>query len=76
MDDKHKKMIAPIVITVLVVIYYVGLAAVFLAIGALPLIPSLILWIAPLGVAGAMIYVCVERIKEIRKGEEDDLSEY
>ena len=26
--------------------------------------------------AGVMIYVCAQRIREIRKGEEDDISKY
>ena len=30
----------------------------------------------PAALGGAMIYVCMERIKEIDGGEEDDLSKY
>ena len=77
MNDMHKKkMIAPIVITALVVLYYAGIALGVIALGELPLVMMLFFGIGPLILAGAMIYVCIERIKEIRKGEEDDLSKY
>ena len=35
-----------------------------------------LLGVIPLALAAAMIYVCIERIKEIRSGEEDDLGKY
>ncbi|MCH5268304.1 MAG: hypothetical protein J1E62_08175 [Lachnospiraceae bacterium] len=74
MKNHGKKFVAPIVITVLVILYYFvyfgilihltgGVGAVFL--GIIPLI-----------LAGCMVYVCVERIKEIKGGEEDDISKY
>lgn len=76
--DKHTgKMIAPIVITVLVVLYYAGLAAVILRLGwDIPLWGLLCLELPPLAIIGVMVYVLVTRIKEIRSGEEDDLSQY
>ncbi len=77
MKDEHKKkMIAPIVITVLIVLYYVGIACGVIAIRQMPALMAVIMIAGPLALAGAMIYVCIERIKEIRKGEEDDLSQY
>ncbi|MBQ3590594.1 MAG: hypothetical protein II979_01520 [Clostridia bacterium] len=74
MRSHKRKMIAPIVITVLFVLYlavYFG----FLA-AMLPGIWKYILGIVPAGLAAVMIWVCVERIGEIRKGEEDDLGQY
>ncbi len=71
---KRRKMIAPIVITVLMILYY---AAYFsLLIYAIDRVWALLLGIIPLLLGGIMIYVCVQRIKEIRSGEEDDLSQY
>jgi hypothetical protein len=32
--------------------------------------------ILPLAFSAVMIYVCIERINEIKKGEEDDISKY
>lgn len=74
MQSKKRKMIAPIVVTVLLVLYfafYFGLL-VFL----LPGFWKIALGVAPLLFAAVMIGVCVQRIHEIKKGEEDDLSQY
>ena len=68
------KMIAPLIITVIMVLYFIlyfglifhhteGIWRFYLA-------------IIPLILAGCMVYVCIERIKEIKKGEEDDISKY
>lgn len=74
MDAHQKKKIAPIVITVLIVLYY--LLYFCLVISLVPVILKVILAVIPVGFGGAMIYVCMERIKEIDGGEEDDLSKY
>ena len=37
---------------------------------------KVVLAVIPAALGGAMIYVCMERIKEIDGGEEDDLSKY
>lgn len=73
--NKHiKKMIVPIIITLIFVLYFVFYLTelVLLLEGfwkyALGIIPLLLIIV--------MIMVCVERIKEIKKGEEDDLSKY
>ena len=68
-------MIAPVVITGIVVIYYAfffGLLITSLESTWL----KLLLGIIPILLAATMIVVCVERIKEIQGGEEDDLSQY
>ena len=69
-----KKMIAPIVVSVIFIIYYVLYFGVLAAIvgGAL----RWILGLLPIVLSGLTVMVCVERIKEIKKGEEDDLSKY
>lgn len=72
----HKrKMIAPIIIAVLVVAYYVVIGIVFTTmLVSLPL--KVIMIVIPALLAGVMIYVLIERIKEIKEGEEDDLGKY
>ena len=67
-------MIPPIVVTVLMILYYVVYLG-FLA-SLLEGIWKYILGIVPLLFAGVMIYVCIQRINEIKKGEEDDISQY
>lgn len=76
MDNHGKKMIAPIIIAVIFVLYYGGFAAVCLFLPEIPILIKLMFGIIPLALAGVMIYVVVTRIKEIRSGEEDDLSKY
>lgn len=76
MNMKHiKKMIAPVIIAAVLCIYYVGFAVVCMMI-PMAVIVKLVLALIPLVLAGIGIYVCIERIKEIRSGEEDDLSKY
>lgn len=72
---KMKKIIAPLVITAIFVLYlvlYFGLI-----IFVVPTIfAKILLGFIPLLFCVVMIYVCVERIKEVRSNEEDDLSKY
>ena len=74
MSEHDKKKIAPIVITILIVLYYILYFT--LIIFAVPGVLKIIFGIVPLLFAGLMIYVCVQRMKEIDGGEEDDLSKY
>ncbi|MBW4828276.1 MAG: hypothetical protein KZY61_03255 [Clostridiaceae bacterium] len=72
---KVKKMIAPLIITCLLVIYFL-----FFVLGIIsipdPLWVKIIMLLVPLFLIGVSIFVLVERINEIRSGEEDDLSKY
>ena len=74
MKSHKRKMVAPIVVTVIMILYY----AVYFGflISVLDGIPALLLGIVPLALAILTVVVCIERIHEIRKGEEDDLSKY
>ena len=69
-----KKMIAPIIITVVVILYYIAYFGVLISL--LDGFWKYVLGIIPLVFSGIMIYVCIERINEIKKGEEDDISKY
>lgn len=70
-----QKVIAPVIITIIsifVELIYLGVYVV-----AIPWIwLKIIFAFIPLGFIGVSIYVLVERIQEIRSGEEDDLSKY
>jgi len=74
MNSHRNKMTAPIVVTVIMVLYYViyfGFLITLLegiwkyALGIISIIFSVV-----------MVKVCIERINEIKKGEEDDISKY
>ena len=71
---KSKKMIAPILISVIIILYYVLYFGILIAL--LGGIWKYVFGIVPLLFGCVMIKVCVERIKEIKEGEEDDLSKY
>ena len=75
MVNSHKrKMIAPIIITVIMILYYITYFGFLISL--LDGIWKYALGIIPLVFSGIMIYVCIERINEIKKGEEDDISKY
>ena len=69
-----KKIIAPIIVTVLMILYFVVYFG-FL-IWLLPGVWKYLLAIIPLAFAAVILWVCIERINEIRKDEEDDISKY
>ena len=72
--NHKKKMVAPIVVTVIMLLYYVAYFGFLMQ--YLQGIWKYILGIIPVIFGGLMVYVCIQRINEIRKGEEDDLSKY
>ena len=74
MDSKKKKLLAPIIVTLIMVLYYIAYFG--LLIWALEGVWKYVLGIIPVALSAVMIAVCVERIKEIQEGEEDDLSKY
>ena len=71
-----KKIIAAVAVTILVLAYW-GVWLVLLATTTTERSPWMILLgVVILAMAGGLIYVLIQRIREIRKGEEDDLSQY
>ena len=74
MKEHKKKLIAPIIVTAIMVLYYIAYFGFLIA-----LIDGIWKWllgIIPLALSAVMLKVCIERINEIKKGEEDDLSKY
>ena len=74
MKSHKRKILAPIIISVIIVLYYVIYFGILIA-----LIDGVWKWllgIIPLALSAVMLKVCIERINEIKKGEEDDLSKY
>ena len=71
-----KKMIAPIVVAVIIIAYYVGVAVLFASVTGIPVIIRVLMIVIPLILAAVMFGVLISRINEIKGGEEDDLSQY
>ena len=74
LNSHKKKMIAPIIITVIMILYYIAYFGFLISL--LGGFWKYVLGIIPLVFSGIMIFVCIERINEIKKGEEDDISKY
>ena len=74
MNSHRKKMIAPIAVSVIMILYYIVYFGFLIT--PLPSIWKYVLGIIPLGFSVVMVKVCIERIQEIKKGEEDDISKY
>ncbi len=73
--DHKKKMIAPIIITLLFLAYVTGYGVMLMT--AAEWNPLFLLLAIPAAMLGAgMVCVLIARIREIRSGEEDDLSDY
>lgn len=75
-SNRQKKMVAPFVIAGILIVYYVAIAAVFFFLPEIPFAVKVIFAVVPLALAGVALAMLLERIKEIRSGEEDDLSQY
>ena len=74
LKSHSKKMVAPIVISVIVILYYIVYFCFLILL--LDGIWKYLLGIIPIALSAVMIAVCVERINEIKKGEEDDIGKY
>ena len=73
--EHRKKMLAPVVITAIFILYLIGYG-IALAV-ATEWSPVMLLIAVPLVALGiGMVYTLKSRIKEIRSGEEDDLGKY
>ena len=72
---EKKNIAVTLVITALTIVYFIVYFGFILTIleGWLW---KVLLAVFPLAFSGVMIMVCLERIAEIRKGEEDDLGQY
>ena len=72
----NKKMIAPIVVAILLVVYFVVYGAILFFIPDAPAVFKVLGIAIPLIFGGYAIWAAKDRIEEIKGGEEDDLSQY
>ena len=75
MSQHGKKMLAPILITIIFLLYlFAYVALIVMAAADTPLVILFGISVLLLGIG--MVYVLYTRIREIRSGEEDDLDNY
>lgn len=78
-NDKRKKIVAPLVVTVVFVALFLGLVFLFLwgnSQEALPLPLLIFLLLIPLTCIVGVFIAVIQRIREIQRGEEDEASKY
>ena len=73
---KKNPYIAPIVVAVLVVLYFIFYGYMATVVDGMPFVARIVFMAIPMVMIIVMIYTLIERIKEIRKGENDDLGKY
>ena len=74
MKSNKRKILAPLIVSGIFIIYFIVYFGILISL--LDGILKFALGIIPLILSIIMIKVCVERIDEIKKGEEDDISKY
>lgn len=67
---------APLIVAAILLLYYVGVAVLFLCVPGIVWWGKLLLCVIPAAIGGCVIGVTVQRIREIRSGETDDLHKY
>ena len=75
MDNHRKKLIAPIIVAIVLVLLNIRIATILIG-AELPKVIVAMGTILPLFISIIVIMVLVQRIREIQKGEEDDLGDY
>ncbi|MGI6013369.1 MAG: MerR family transcriptional regulator [Oscillospiraceae bacterium] len=78
-NDKRKKMVAPIIVTVLFITLFIGCVFLFLwgnSQEALPIPLLIFLLFIPVALIAGVLIAVIQRIREIEKGEEDEASKY
>ena len=77
MKAKRKKYLTAIIVTVLIVLYYSIAAILFYIYNELPITVKVMVFVVPsIMIIIMMAMVLFERFREIKEGEEDDLSKY
>lgn len=74
MKSRRSKMAAPIIVSAIMILYYIVYFGFILSL--VDGIWKYMLGVIPIAFCGVTIGVCIERIKEIKKGEEDDIGKY
>ena len=69
-------MVAPIVVTILLALWLLIYAGAILTVTDIPPALRLLIGLGSLGLLGVSVFVLIERIREIKSGEEDDLDRY
>jgi hypothetical protein len=73
---KRKGLLGAVLSALFVILYYGGLLILFAFQPEIPSWAQILLCLSPLGVCGVTVLVLVQRIRELKSGETDDLDKY
>ena len=73
---KRKGLLGAVLSALFVILYYGGLLMLFAFQPEIPSWARILLCLIPLGVCAVVILVLVQRIRELKSGETDDLDKY
>ena len=73
---KRKGLLGAVLSALFVILYYGGLLILFAFQPEIPSWAQILLYLSPLGVCGVTVLVLVQRIRELKSGETDDLDNY
>ena len=73
---KKKGLLGAVLSALFVILYYGGLLLLFAFQPEIPALARGLLCLLPLGVCGVTILVLVQRVRELKNGETDDLDKY
>ena len=76
MKKKNKGYTGAVISAVCLLLYEIGLAVVLLMLPPVSLWIRILFCLIPAVISALIIYVLVQRIREIRSGESDDLDQY
>ena len=74
MNSHKRKMIVPIIVSVIIILYFIVYFGFLMHL--IDGVWKYLFGIFPVIFSVLMVKVCIERIQEIKKGEEDDISKY
>ena len=73
---RKRKYLGAVLSALFVILYYSGAALLFAGQPDIPLGVKVLLYLLPLGACGVTVLVLLQRIRELRSGETDDLDNY
>jgi len=73
---KKKGLTGAVISALFVLLYYGAMLVLFARIPGFPWWGKLLLCLIPLGVCAMVIFVLVQRVRELKSGETDDLENY
>ena len=73
---KRKGLLGAVLSALFIILYYGGLLILFAFQPEIPSWAQILLCLSPLGVCGVTVLVLVQRIRELKSGETDDLDKY